>query len=301
MSNETLSSQGDTIRLEDWDRAQEVSSTKEVRASENLSRSIEDFAVLRPVGQLAPVRFDELARRMLADQDWQPHARQFIHITRKPTNPSDVKVASQAVYTGYYRFNLSILPLDFTHGWVPGSGRADIPNHGGVDLLLTLHGENDGVKGRHAQVHFHSNSRMLMMKAVSRNIVVCNGQEIGREPQVLPHRSGITFGSLTYCLEFSVMNKKAFSGQRDELMRRHRLWSRQAPPSLDPTPSENHFVSQGFQFQTPQAAGAYGVVSLCVQVTTGELYAAKRVQRTMRTLASVREEIKILRDVSKHV
>ena len=301
MANKTIPSLGDTVPLEDWDGARDILSTSDVRASKDLFHTIENFAVLRPVGQFAPKRFNELASCMLADPDWQPHARQFIYIVGKKTNPSDTIAASQDIYTGYYRFNLSILPLDFTHGWVSGSGRADIPNHGGVDLLLTLHGETDGVRGRHAQFYFHSNSRMLMIKAVFRNIVVCNGQEIGREPQVLPYQSGITFGSLSYCLEFSVTNKELFSRQRDELMKRHRLWSRLAPPSLDPTPSENHFVLQGFQFQTPRAAGAYGVVSPCVKVETGEIYAAKRVQRAMRTFASVQEEIKILRDVSKHV
>lgn len=83
MAIETFPSVGDTVRLEDWDVAQRISSTREVRASEDLSHTIENFAVLSPVGQTAPIRFDELARCKLADQDWQPHARKFIHIIEK--------------------------------------------------------------------------------------------------------------------------------------------------------------------------------------------------------------------------
>ncbi|KAL2427652.1 hypothetical protein ABEF91_002867 [Exophiala dermatitidis] len=70
--------------------------------------------------------------------------------------------------------------------------------------------------------------------------------------------------------------------------------------NIDPISSSNFFDFRGYQIQTPQAFGAYGVVSGCVHLNSGEVYAVKRVKRTQDTFAQVGDEISVLQRLGKH-
>lgn len=295
----------DTIRVENY-----VDSSI-VAVSLSLSSTIPDFARLVPVNHQAKLAFHEIATILETDSSWNPHCRKFIHVydvkskfhseCSLETDTSDGDAEIQDIYTGYYRLNLSILPDKFARGWIIGAGRSGM-DHLGVDFLLTVKGNRDRVRGRHASIQHHKVSRHLMIVPAAGKEVVLNGEEVPRHGKVLESmRMGLTIGNLTFKIEFLSMNAANYNERFDEIVRESGTWFTQRIESIDPTPSDNHLILQGYQMQTPQAFGAYGVVSPCVNTSSGDVYAVKRVQRTQSTFDQVGDEIAILKRLGKHV
>lgn len=253
-----------------------------------------DFGRLIPINDSARHAFHELVALKSRDPSWAPHERNFIQEGAGRDSP------------GFFRFSLLLLPREFARGWVLGAGRADQPNSS-VDLKLTDDGKRDRVRGRHAQIFHHPANALLMLTPGLEKAVVVNGREIrGHEKRVLPPDScGIVIGNLACCFEFStdVSVKLAYERQLRDLLKRkrQRFEDRELPELLDLTPSPTHYVLGKYQFQSPRAAGTYGVVSACIDRTTGDIFAAKRLQRRPETRLSILQELNILEKLGDHV
>ncbi|KIW22054.1 uncharacterized protein PV07_12546 [Cladophialophora immunda] len=294
----------DTIRVENRPDSSVVPVTW------SLPPTSSDFARLVPVNHQAKIAFHEIATILKTDGCWNPHCRKFIHVSdvkskvisgrSKESDTSDGDTETQEIYTGYFRLNLSILPDKFPQGWIIGAGRSGM-DHLGVDFLLTIKGNRDRVRGRHASIKHHKVSRHLMIAPAPGKGAVLNGEEVPTDGRVLESvRMGLTIGNLTFKIEFLPTNVATYNEQLDEIVRESGTWFTERIESIDPTPSDNHLILQGYQIQTPQAFGAYGVVSPCVNTSSGNVYAVKRIQRTQSSFDQIGDEIAILKLLEKH-
>ena len=299
---------GDTEPLEDYeDHCNHENTT---RSSTNASQPGADFAGLYPVNDAAKLAFDDIACAIESDSQWNSHARKFIHIddVKKVMRitPEDEDLDSDAesqeviIRTGHFRLSLDILPAHFALGWVIGSGRTDLAEPS-VDLLLTRRGRRHDVRGRHAQLLFHRESRVLMLKVLKNKRVILNGQELTDCERMLSEtQMGLTLGNLTYRLQFAEANN-THRDQLNDLLKESTIWQKGRYASLDPTPSAAHFTFQGYSFQSPIDAGSYGVVMPCVRILDGRAFAVKRIQRKQYTFKTVKDELDILSSLGKHV
>lgn len=201
---------------------------------------------------------------------------------------SDGDVDIQEIYTGYFRLNLDILPDRFPQGWIIGSGRLGL-DHGGVDFLITLDNVRDRVKGLHASIQHHKVSRQLTIVAPSGKDVCLNGEVISKAGRVLGGvLMALTIGNLTFKIEFLPTDAASYNARLDDIVLGCGTWFSERIESIDPTPTNKHRIFQAYQIQTPQAFGAYGVVSACVHTLSGDVYAVKRIQRTQSTFDQIR-------------
>lgn len=273
-----------------------------------------DFAQLIPVNDRARLAFHEIAVILNADRSWNPHCRKFIYVSdvkskvipggSPESDASEEDAEIQEIFTGYFRLNLTILPDNFPRGWVIGAGRSNM-DHLGVDFLVTIKGNQDGVRGRHATIRLHNVSRLPMIAPAHGKKVLLNGEEVAKEGRVLESpRMGLTIGNLAFRIEFLPNNAVAYNKRLDEIVRESG-WFTEKIESIDTTPSENHLIFHGYQIQTPQAFGAYGVVCPCIKISdrerSGNVYAVKRIQRTRSSFGLIGDEVEALQQLKKHV
>ncbi|KAL2419523.1 hypothetical protein ABEF95_001224 [Exophiala dermatitidis] len=270
-----------------------------------------DFARLIPANDGAKRAFHDVATLIQGTPTSYSHWRKFIYISSSKetisqasslsSEPSGAETSPDEVFTGHFRLNLSIPPEDLLHGWALGSGRSGA-GHLGVDLLLTIRRNQDKVRGRHARLKLHDQSRMLIIQPGPGKRVWLNGQQVSEQGRVLGTlSSGLTIGNLTYTLELIPGDAATFHQRYEETMRLAGITPSARIANIDPTSSEKFFTFHGYQMQTPQALGTFGVVSGCVHLNSGEVYAVKRVKRTQDTFNLVGDEISVLQRLGKHV
>lgn len=294
---------------------------------------LDAFARLIPSNPAAIRAFHEIALR-LEDSSYLPHSRRYMHVNvptdtvriqdtnaetveagtleeerREPASPAsslsdDGDAEPEIQRTGYFRFSMFLLPADFRNGWIIGAGRSDKPNLG-VDLLITLDGERDFVRGRHARLVHHPTTSMLMLRTVSGALhVSLNAEKIDRNGRVVSWPSqSIDIGNLTYTLEYSQdpAVKSRYSQALHDLMAANPGFNSYPATSLDPTPSSNHYHLGDYSIQTPQASGTYGTVSAAVDLKTGAVYAVKKLTRTKYNFGLVAHELNIMKYLGEHV
>ena len=293
---------GDTQTLSEFEAEQRASQSA---SNEPLSFDF-DFAQLVAVNESAKIAFDELARLKGADPDWNSHARTFIHVDQEKEaldadESDDVSTVTRTIHTGYFRLSLGLQPARLARGWVIGSGRQALSDPD-VDFLVTVDGRRDRVRSRHAQIIFHRKTRVLMLKVPPKKHAFLDGVLVSDGAAALTKTtSSILIGNLAFQLRFHQDRKQDFLAQLDTMAKFTSYFSGDRIETVDPTPSDEYFTLQGYQFQTPQAAGAYGVVSACIRVSTGEVYAVKRVKKSKDHNKEVERELRILTTLHSHV
>ena len=295
---------GDTQTLSEFEAEQRAAREDSEDAPDNFDF---DFAQLVPVNDSAKLAFDELARLRSADPEWNPHARNYIHVDEEQENFGDddqsdePSSTSRSIYTGYFRLSLGLQPKRFARGWVIGSGRQALSDPD-VDFLVTVDGRRDRVRSRHAQIVYHRETRVLMLKVPPKKNVILDGVKVQNGTAALTRRtSGLTIGNLSFQLQFHEHRRTEYLAQLDKIAELSTYFVGDRIETLDPTPSDQYFTLHGYQFQTPQAAGAYGVVSACVKDTTGDVYAVKRVKKSRDTMKEVEKELEIFEALQTHV
>jgi hypothetical protein len=272
-----------------------------------------DFARLVPVNHDAVLAFHSIAERTRLEPDWNPHIAKFLFIEDLPRaispewdgnsdTASDATGSYQGqVLTGYYRLSLDLLTNHPRLGWVLGSGRQDLPN-GGVDFLLTLQKNKHHVHGRHARL-LHAQNGALMLVVGKKKVVHVNGMERldGSQRVIGSVRTALTFGNLSYNLEFTGLQESSYREKLGELFTKLHPDGDIPPMSLELTPLEHHHEVHGFLIHSPFASGASGVVSAGFEKSTGKAVAIKRVKRTPATVARIQLEIQIYRKIGDHV
>lgn len=298
---------GDTQTLSEFEAHQRAGR----ESSEDAPESFDfDFAQLVPINDSARLAFDELARLKAADPEWNPHARNYIHVEEEQEpfgddeddeQSDEPSSSSRSIHTGYFRLSLGLQPKRFARGWVIGCGRQALSDPD-VDFLVTVDGRRDRVRSRHAQIVYHRETRVLMLKVPPKKSVILDGVKLQHGAAALTRRtSGLTIGNLSFQLQFHGQHRTEYLAQLDKIAELSTYFVGDRIETLDPTPSDQYFTLHGYQFQTPQAAGAYGVVSACVQNTTGDVYAVKRVKKSRDTTEEVEKELQIFRALQVHV
>lgn len=179
-----------------------------------------DFARLVPVNHQAKIAFHKIATTLNTESSWNSHCRKFIHVS----DISDTELHD--IYTGCFRPNLGILPDQIPQGWVIEAGRPGM-DHLGVDFLLTIKGNWDRVRGRHASIKHHlvSVSRQLMIAPGPGKAVVLNGEELSTDGRVLERVCmGLAGGNLTFKVDFLRTNATSYNGQLNEIIQESRTW-----------------------------------------------------------------------------
>lgn len=272
-----------------------------------------DFARLIPVNHAAIMAFHSIAQRMNVDPAWNPHVRRFLFVeeTKRQLSPewdgtSDTSSSTRSdpgqVLTGYYRLSLELITNHPRLGWVIGSGRKDLVN-GGVDFLLTLEKNKHHVHGRHARLVHHSQNGALMLAVGIGKAVLVNGIERleGSQRVLGSVRTALSFGNLSYNLEFTGLNENSYREKLGDLFTKLHPDSDIPPMSLELTPLEHHHELHGFMIHSPFASGASGVVSAGFEKSSGQAVAVKRVKRTPATVARIQLEIQIYKKIGDHV
>lgn len=263
-----------------------------------------DFAHLVPANESAKLAFDELARLKIADEGWNVHARNFIHVEEEQESldadesdePSSVP---KTIHVGYFRLSLGLQPARLARGWVIGCGRQALSDPD-VDFLVTVDGKRDRVRSRHAQIVFHRKTRVLMLKVPPKKHAFLDGVPLSDSAAALTkNTTSILVGNLAFQLQFLNQYKQEFLAQLDKMAELTSYFTGDRIETVDPTPSEQYFTLHGYQLQTPQAAGAYGVVSACIQIATGDVYAVKRVKKNSQSRMD--NELHILNAIKSHV
>lgn len=295
---------GDTQTLSEFEAEQR---TTRQENNHDLDAFDFDFAQLFPVNESAKLAFDELAKLKDVDLDWNPHARNFLRVQdeieslREDEDSDSSSTGVRNVHTGCFRLSLGLQPARLARGWVIGAGRQALSDPD-VDLLITVNGKRDRVRGRHAQIVIHRETRLLMLKVPPKKTVFLDGVLLTDGSAALTKQtSGILIGNLAFQLVFNHERRSEYIAQLDKMAALSSYFTGDRIETVDPTPSDQYFTLRGYQFQTPQAAGAYGVVSACIKIQTGDAYAVKRVKKSRHTIKEVEKELNMLEILDTHV
>jgi hypothetical protein len=250
-----------------------------------------DFARLTPINRLARQAFHEVADRMNIQPGWRPHARKFMHISNTMQNSPN----TDPQWTGYYRFNMDILPLGYPLGWIAGIGR-DCLELGGVDLQLACTNVY-GVSGRHGRFS-HSEDRFFQISSKARLIVLNRNEKIRDSGRVFSARiTHLAFGNLAYTLVFRDVPQYREQLSRVSTDRRLNMTTL----SYDPTPAQNDYALQDYVVKNTIAYGSTWVVSAGVRRVTGKAVAIKKMTRTPETSKRIHTEVEMLKSLRTHV
>jgi hypothetical protein len=272
-----------------------------------------DFARLIPVNHDAILAFHSVAERTRIEPEWNTHVEKFLFIEDQPralspewdgtsdTSSEATNGCPAQVLTGYYRISLELLTNHPRLGWVIGSGRKDLP-HDGVDFLLTLQKNKHHVHGRHARLAHAQNGALMLIVGRGKTVLVNGVERLDGAQRVMASvRTALTFGNLSYSLEFTGMNESGYRDKLGELFSKLYPDGDVPPMSLELTPLEHHYELHGFTIHSPFASGASGVVSAGFDKSSGQAVAIKRVKRTPATVSRIQLEIRIYKRIGDHV
>ena len=262
-----------------------------------------DFARLIPANRLARLAFSNVATQLQTYPEFNPHAMLFMHIQSAVVDETSASEAEDRfaietdpiLWSGYYRFNLRIMPSSFLLGWVAGSGRENL-DFGGIDFLLTLH-KGQHVAGRHGRFK-HNESGIFLLHSDGKRIVVDGKEELRKTQRAFTSPiTGIEFGDLTYTLAFTDLG-----GYREQLAEVQREHGRkyEPPAFLDPTPSSTDYVLKKYLIQGAFSQGSTCIVSSGFDIITGSPVAIKKIKQIGNAPKAI-NEVDVLRAIKPHV
>lgn len=279
---------------------------------QTLARHRGDFARLIPTNRSAILAFHTIAQTLKLDPEWNPHARQFIHVeeSQKDLSPqwkgseteSEVEETGAEVFRGYYRFHLEMMPSTARLGWVLGGGRSESDDLRS-DIVLTLDRKKHHIRGRHARLRHHGESGALMLFVDPGKVVILDGKERveGAQRAIGSMSTGLTLGDLSYRFEFTELTETTYRKQLEEMRTRMDYGNEELPLALEMTPSEEHYEYHGYYIQAPFASGASGVIAPGMERSTGLAVAVKRLRRTAQSIARIQLEVTVYKTIGDHV
>jgi hypothetical protein len=263
-----------------------------------------EFARLIPKNLAARIAFSEIVENAIS-----PHVVKYMHVHPVKQLAEEMSASDGSeeesdlppplsISTGYYCFNMEVMPSSYGLGWVAGRGRPDL-DHGGVDFQLTRN-TNNHVAGRHVRF-YHTSAGMFIVRSDARTVVV-DGKENFRDAQraITSSVTGLSFGDLTYTLEFTDLPTWRY---REQLLRARRASGEEYDPPnyLDPTPSGTDYVVQMYLIKAVFAQGSTCTVSSGYHKLTGNPVAIKKIKRQGWNSASIDSEVRLVRALSPHV
>jgi hypothetical protein len=287
------------------------------------------FATLSPANLPAKLAFSALAD-LIAAQDGSDAHKRFVHVNtqqrydrdvlrynmalRRPVRADDALSESSTeidtdvedrvkpsgmIWTGCYTFDMGSLPADHSRGWTAGKEAPGTE----VDFLLTTNGRQSDIRGRHVIFNFHQSTGYLYIvsraSSSGRSPVSVNGHEVprGMTYSLNQQRMKIRLGTLEYVFEYTdYANSTDFQTRRGGYMTEV-MGVSGATFDLTPTPSGKPRTIGDWTFSTPLGTGAFGRVHSATD-SKGRIAAIKTIERKSRTADQVKEEIRILKELT---
>jgi len=211
----------------------------------------------------------------------------------------------ESIWTGHYKFDLSITPHNTEAGWILGKGRAEFLHPlKGVDFLLATE-RKPQLRGTHAHFLFDIDTGIFCLKAYYAKPygVIIDGQTIAQTRVMLQNTHKIKIGPLEY--DFSFTN---FSQGEEGAFQRAKRWffkeslgAQPPPPALSATPSQTDFKVAGWTITTALGSGHSGNVSAAYK-RDGSVAAVKTLTRKPNmptTETAIQREIATLTALKK--
>ena len=198
-------------------------------------------------------------------------------------------------------------------GWRVGKGTSKVPEDRNVDILLLPPPDSRSQEVQQSANKTASVNFLIGMNPASgalRLIGACDKRPLGYEPssiklrhnesRVLHQRHAhLTLADLEYCFQYSidVGSVPLYIEQRNDLLEQSSPRHDLPHPKLPPVPpSTTKEIANTFQYDS-LAAGAFGMVSLGVVITTGDPVAIKELQiKNSRTRNDADQEASIARE-----
>ncbi|KAH9203300.1 kinase-like domain-containing protein [Leptodontidium sp. 2 PMI_412] len=220
----------------------------------------------------------------------------------------EISVKSSPNYQGHYILSFEVDPLIPDIGWVIGFGRRSkkqSADSGLVDLLLATPGTSSAkfeVAGKHARLFFDKDA-VLTLKVFSHwGYMTALGNEgfKGGQRSITTRKSRVSFGSLSYSLEFSDLNEEEYNNALRQYLKNH--LNREAPSSdVSATPSPMDTLVGEWNIRGTVGNGSFGVVNVTKNIRTGETGAAKcLVRNSIETHAKILREIDTLKALPRN-
>lgn len=219
---------------------------------------------------------------------------------------SPLPIPEELQYQGFYDLSFEKLPDIPRHGWVAGIGRWNpdgrtFTRTGTVDLMLAPKDSKTlyGVRGKHATLHY-DDSGSLCIKSPPETPIFLGTEEFSSGSRVITCTSQIvSFGSLTYCLEFVTTKESAYQSNLKMFFEFY-LSRPVPPPDISATPSPWDFTIHDWICKGTAGSGGFGTVSAAKHRITSEPAAAKTIIRTSKTMRDIAHESFVLDQLPNH-
>ena len=209
---------------------------------------------------------------------------------------------------GHYGLSFANRPSIAAIGWVIGVGRWDgkgAKQNGGVDLQLALPRtpfSKYEVAGKHARLFFDDTGSLIIRIASDRcrKIVLCDDEFTSGQRVITQRRNRISFGKLSYMLEFVAMDEAEYQRNLRNFFSNH--LGRQPPaPELSATPSPWDSKFGNWLVRKTVGKGSFATVSAAKHTVSGVAGAAKFLVRTEESYSAIAREIELLKSLPFHV
>jgi hypothetical protein len=185
------------------------------------------------------------------------------------------------------------------NGWVAGIGRWNpdgrtFTKTGVVDLMLAPADSKKvySVRGKHATLYF-DDSGSLCIKSSPEAPSFLGTEELSGSRVISSKSQIVSFGSLTYCLEFEIANESTYQSNLNTYFASY-LSRPTPPPDISATPSPWDFTIHNWVCKGTAGSGAFGTVSAAKHRLTSETAAAKIIVRTSKTMRDIAQESLVL-------
>ncbi len=271
-----------------------------------------DFAVLVPANRLAKQAFDQIARKMEEDPNWNRVARRYIVVNSQKehsatnNNNGDQSTRSKhkavkSLWTGHYRLNFSIRPRSPGTGWCVGGGVFK-NEYESPEILLTERKGYYDVSTNHALIANNFTTGSLMIYVTPNSSVVVDSEEDVDQCVIWAAKTRITFGDLVYTLLRDTRTSRDEQSQRLKFYQSfYHPREESLPTVLSAMPSTTDYVYKDYVIRDIVGVGGNALVFGGEHKRTGNAVAVKKIRRTIKNHVVVSREIMIGKTLGSHV
>jgi hypothetical protein len=212
---------------------------------------------------------------------------------------SPIPAPEELQYQGYYDLSFENPPDIPRIGWVAGIGRwtpngRNFTKTGVIDLMLAPSDSKKlySVRGKHATLFF-DDSGSLCISSPPEAPSFLGAEEFSGQRVISSRSQLVSFGSLTYCLEFKIADESTYQSNLNKYFASY-LSRPVPPPDISTTPSPWDLEIHDWVCKGTAGSGAFGTVSAAKHRITSETAAAKFVVRTSKTMRDIAHESSVL-------
>ena len=292
---EAFMSQGDAAVVE----ADEMTQSDTDSQATEILHDVGVYAHLVPGNRRAKEAFSGVVDRLVQEPEWLPHARHYMQYWKDEEGQTGVR------WSGHYVLDFECLPTYPNKGWRLGAGRSLRAGLEDVEFLLTTDRRKDKhVRGQHCRLNFNFESFALLLtaeKGRSATVFAEGTKELFGESEILPYpRTSFEIDNLRYELRFLDINDYRFRIYLGQLRAQFAPNVQEPPVDLAPTPSATDYRVGSYIVTKPVGLGGFSVVSVGKQISTGNLFAIKKIYKNKSHPSEISHEVKIMQELSMH-